>query len=222
MSSNISVTGRRSGLVGLALSGLFLLQLLSGGLAQAADDPPQSYQIKDVPLYAQWHTLSCEYASARMVTAFWGHEISEAQFIKDIPTDPNPHRGFRGNIDGDGGWVDDYGVYAAPIANYLTTQGFETKVFYSDVNALKAEIALGRPVIVWVTIALIYSTPVLKEVDGSIVRLVPGEHAVVITGYDENGVYLNGPAAGIRAFFGWADFERTWGYFDNMALSMWR
>jgi uncharacterized protein YvpB len=216
---------KRIRLVGVFLAALIGIQLIFASSAMAArkdvGPAPNSYQIKGVPLYAQQHNLSCEYAAARMVTTFWGNPISESQFIKAIPTDANPHLGFRGNIDRSGGGLSDYGIYAEPIANYLNTQGFNTKVFYGGATTLRQEIARGRPVIVWVTIALQKTTPKKVWINGSPVKLVPGEHAVVITGYDESGVYLNGPAQGIRTWFSWDDFMRTWSYFDQMALSVW-
>lgn len=207
-------------IVGVALAVVALLQLFLASAAHAAPAQavPDSYFIKGVPLYAQQHNLSCEYSAARMVTAYWGKGISESQFIRNIPVNANPHLGFRGDIDGSGGWINDYGIYAEPIASYLETQGFDTQVFYGGVDRLKQEISSGHPVMVWVTIALNYATPRSVNINGTTVKLVPGEHSVVITGYDKSGVYVNGPAEGIRTWFGWSDFLRTWGYFDQMAL----
>lgn len=211
---NIKIVGVALAIV--ALMQLFLASTVEAAPAQAA--VPDSYFIKGVPLYAQQHNLSCEYSAARMVTAYWGNGISEGQFIRNIPVKANPHLGFRGNIDGSGGWINDYGIYAEPIANYLETQGFNTRVFYGGVDTLKREISNGHPVMVWVTIALNYATPRSVNINGTSVKLVPGEHSVVVTGYDKSGVYVNGPAEGVRAWFSWSDFLRTWGYFDQMAL----
>lgn len=213
---------KRAELAGSGLVVLLLVQLLllnaTASAAPATASVPDSYRIKNVPIYAQQHNLSCEYSAARMVTAYWGKAVSESQFIRNIPVNANPHLGFRGNIDGSGGWINDYGIYAEPIANYLSTQGFNTRVFYGDVNALKQEISQGHPVMVWVTIALLYATPRQVTINGASVALVPGEHSVVITGYDTSGVYVNGPAEGVRTWFSWSDFLRTWSYFDQMAL----
>ena len=212
----------RAGLMGLLLGVLMLLSLAGGSLGTAeAAGIPSSYYIRGVPLYSQIHNLSCEYAAAKMVTAYWGEMVPEWQFIANIPVRDNPHFGYRGNIDGGGGGLWDYGIYSEPIANYLDSLGFYTNAFYGDAASLKAEVAAGHPVIVWVTIALQYTTPVRTVEDGWPVKLVPGEHAVVVTGYDSGGVYVNGPAQGIRARFDWASFLRSWGYFDNMALSIW-
>ncbi|HEX2911419.1 MAG TPA: C39 family peptidase [Chloroflexia bacterium] len=197
---------------------LLALQLTTGLLPASAQGLPDSYRIWGVPLYTQQHNLSCEYASARMLTAYWGSPVSEWQFIQGIPVSANPHFGYRGNIDGSGGGTRDYGIYNEPLANYLQRVGFNARAFYGDVATLKAEIAAGHPVIAWVTIAMQWADPVRVYLDGSPAKLVPGEHTVVVTGYDQGGVYVNGPAQGIRAWFDWSDFLRTWGYFDNMSL----
>lgn len=213
----------RVALLGLLLGLMLMLTQVAGGIATAgAAGLPASYQIKGVPVYAQLHNLSCEYAAAKMVTAYWGDMVPESQFIANIPVRDNPHFGYRGNIDGSGGGLTDYGIYSEPIANYLSRIGFKTNAFYGDVNSLKAEIASGRPVIVWVTIGLQATNSVYINANGSRTKLVAGEHAVVVTGYDAGGVYINGPAEGVRTRFDWASFQRSWSYFDNMALSIWK
>jgi len=212
----------RTALLGLFLGVLLMLTQFTGSLATVeAAGVPASYRISGVPLFAQGHNLSCEYAAAKMVTAYWGWTITESRFIQNIPVRNNPHFGYRGNIDGSGGGLRDYGIYSEPIANYLSNLGFNTRAFYGDVGSLKAEVASGHPVIVWVTIGLQYATPLQTVQDGFPVKLIRGEHAVVVTGYDQSGVYVNGPAQGIRAWFDWASFQRSWGYFDNMSLSIW-
>jgi uncharacterized protein YvpB len=214
---------RRGARLGLFLGTLLLLTLFTGSLETAeAAGVPASYRISGVPVYIQSRNLSCEYAAAKMVTAYWGRIVTESQFIRNIPVRNNPHFGFRGNINGWGGGTRDYGIYSEPIANYLDTLGFYTNAFYGNVAMLKAEIARGRPVIVWVTYGLQYSRPIRTVQDGAPVKLIPGEHTVVVTGYDQTGVYVNGPAEGVRTKFSWVSFQRSWSYFDNMALSIWR
>ena len=178
------------------------------------------HTIPNVPLYGQQRNLSCEYASARMVTAYWGKEIGEGEFIDAIGFNPDPHIGFRGDIDADAGWVDDYGIYAEPIANYLNTKGFRTKLL-ADANDLRHEIDRSHPVIVWTTIGMGYAQQVKRDIKELPVTLVPEEHASVVVGYDEGGIVVNGPASGGVATFGWDEFNRAWGYFGNMALSVW-
>ena len=213
----------RLALLGLFFVSMLLVTQLCPWLVKSAEAAgvPDSYYIKGVPLYTQIHNLSCEYASAKMVTDYYGNMIPESQFVAAIPLRDNPHFGFRGNIDAGGGGLTNDGIYAEPLANYISRLGFKAEAWYGSVEALKYEVSHGQPVIVWVTIAMQYATPVRYIEDGSPVKLVPGEHTVVVTGYDRGGVYVNGPSQGIRAYFDWDDFIRTWDYFDNMALSIW-
>lgn len=156
-----------------------------------------------------------------MLTAFWGKPINESEFIANIPFTDNPHKGFRGDIDGLFGGLSEYGIYAEPIVRFLDQKGFNTRLLAGGVTELKQEITRGHPVVTWVTYALHNSYPIKVEIDKLPVTLVPWEHAVVITGYDEQGVYVNGPADGSRTFFDWDGFTRSWGLFGNMAFTIW-
>ena len=186
----------------------------------ASTDAPASVRL-GVPLYGEQYNLSCEYASAHMITAYWGMELSESRFIANIDPNPNPHKGFRGTLDGPFGGINDYGIYAEPIAAYLQIKGFKTKLLVGGEVALRHELALGRPQLVWLTYALHNSYSQKVEIEGVPVTLVPWEHAGVVTGYDAGGVYINGPAEPSRVYVDWATFRRVWGYFGDMALSMW-
>src|SRR5437868_4270079 len=77
--------------------------------AQAAKD---AALVESFPSVTQWHDLDCEYAAAAAVTLYWGNLVSQRDFIREVPTSPNPHRGFRGDIEGEFGGIDNYGVYA--------------------------------------------------------------------------------------------------------------
>jgi uncharacterized protein YvpB len=177
--------------------------------------------LPNFPIYAQQHNLSCEYASTRMMTAFWGAEISEAQFISQIPFHSNPHVGYRGNINGPFGGTTDYGIYPDPIAQMLEQHSFKTKLLAGGVESLKQELNLGHPVQVWIVAGFGYATPFTSIYEGLDFKLVAGEHSVVVYGYDTNGVYIADPAYGGRNYVSWPNFLRNWNYFDQMALSIW-
>ncbi len=216
---------RRAGLSGI---GFWMAVLLASLCAQpavsaAANVPtlPEKVVIEKFPVFGQQHNLSCEYSATRMMTAWWGREISEAEFIRSIVFHPNPHVGYRGNIDGWFGGTWDYGIYAEPIARMLETRGFKTKLLIGGAEALKQELALGRPVQVWIIAGMGWGSPFTETYEGLPFRLAGGEHSVVIYGYDHNGVYVADPAYGGTAYYGWDTFMRSWSYFDNMALSFW-
>jgi len=50
--------------------------------------------------------------------------------------------------------------------------------------------------------------------------VVPYEHTVVLEGYTADGLWALDPYDGERQFMPWAEFERSWGYLDEMALEI--
>ncbi len=179
-----------------------------------------SVRLEGVPAYRQSLPLSCEAAALSMVTAYWGRPISEWVFIENMPRHPNPHRGFRGKMNGQFGGTDDYGVYAEPLVPLLQRYGFQAEAVYArgDTELLKSELRAGRPVVVWITNMVSVQPQLVGEVDGEQFVLVPQEHVVVVYGYDEKLVYVADPGDGQYRAFPWQDFTRSWGYFDGMML----
>src|SRR6266568_7420594 len=109
---------------------------------------PDQAIINDFPALAQAYNLSCEYAAASAVTLFWGKQVSESVFVSQVPSSPNPHLGFRGDINGAFGGINDYGVYAEALVPVLEKYGYNATVFYGGVSELKANVAAGKPVVV--------------------------------------------------------------------------
>jgi len=177
-------------------------------------------RLAGVPAYRQSLPLSCEAAAVSMVTAYWGKPVSEWVFIENLPSHPNPHRGFRGNMNGTFGGTDDYGVYAEPFVPILERYGFRAQAVYArgDARVLQEELSLGRPVVVWMTNLASVQPRSIGEFEGEQFVLVPQEHAVVVYGYDEERVYVVDPGDGQYRSFGWEEFLRSWGYFDGMML----
>src|SRR5205085_1300884 len=182
-------------------------------------ETPGKALIEGFPSLAQSYSLSCEYAAAAAITLYWGNPVSEDVFLSQVPSSPNPHLGFRGYINGVFGGINDYGVYAEPLVPVLEAQGYNATVSYGGVSQLKASVAAGNPVVVWITVGkYVPRTPVLGSYDGQTFKLVPGEHAVVIYGYDNGGVYIMDVGSGSFVYTEWDSFLTRWGYFDHMAL----
>jgi uncharacterized protein YvpB len=178
--------------------------------------------IDGVPSVAQWYNLSCEYAAAAAVTLYWGNLVSQNDFIREVPNSPNPHKGFRGNIHGIGGGTEDYGVYASALVPVLERRGYGATVFYGDSYRLKANIDAGYPVVVWLTMGRDVDRTIYREThEGRTFKLVPYEHAVVIYGYDGEGVYSMDVSDGGFYYTDWDSFLRRWSYFDQMSLVIW-
>jgi uncharacterized protein YvpB len=196
------------------LSGMFLL---TSGTSQARHD---AVIIEGMPAVQQWYNLSCEYAAAAAVTLYWGNLVSQRDFMAEIPRHPNPHIGFRGNIHGDHGWIDDYGIYAEPLVPVLERRGYDATVFYgNDVERLKANISAGNPAVVWLTTGRYDRRPqFFREYEGETFKLVPFEHAIVAYGYDGDGIYSMDVGSGAFVYTDWSSFLRRWAYFDGMTL----
>jgi uncharacterized protein YvpB len=168
----------------------------------------------------QSHNLSCESSAASMVAQYHGVSLSEADVLNALPLNANPNLGFRGNVDGPTGGIEDYGVYAGPIMAILNTRALQAWRVQGGLDGIRAAIARGNPVIAWVTYDCMVSTPTSTTIDGKEVTLVPYQHVVVVTGYDAGGVWANDPWDGLEHYYANADFERAMGYFGEMAVEV--
>ena len=187
--------------------------------ASTAWSKPPLALILDAPVYQQAHSLSCESSAAAMAANSYGVGVNEETIIAALPKHDNPHLGFRGNIDGLYGGIEDYGVYAEPIRQILAQLGLEVEHLVGGIEEIKAHIQRGRVVIAWVTYNLQVETPQqVTTSDGQIVTLVPYQHAVLVTGYNPNGLWVNDPYTGTQTFAPEADFRRSFAYLGNMAL----
>jgi uncharacterized protein YvpB len=155
-----------------------------------------------------------------MVANYHGLGLSEADVLAVLPLDDNPHLGFRGDVDGPTGGIEDYGVYSGPILEVLRDHGLRAWSIEDGLRGIKAALARGNPVIAWVTYDCYPSTPTTVTIQGEQVTLVPWQHVVVVTGYNHEGVWANDPLDGKEDFYGNDDFERAMGYFDGMAIEV--
>jgi len=164
-----------------------------------------------VPLYGQLRSLSCEAAAARMFAEYYGVSYSESWFLDAFGSDDNPHTGFRGNVDGVFGWIDNYGTYAEPVVRALLGAGVDASVRYGmSYNDLRAALDRGAPVIVWTSPrGDYYDSPAGY-------RLVPEEHTYVVSGYDSAGFTVNDPLYGGRRLK--LTSIPGWELFGNMAV----
>ncbi|HET7087765.1 MAG TPA: LysM peptidoglycan-binding domain-containing protein, partial [Anaerolineae bacterium] len=178
--------------------------------------PPQSAPAASgtrlaVPLYGQLRTLSCEAAAARMLAEYYGVRQVEDWFQKAFGLSDNPHLGFRGNVDGEFGWIDDYGVHAEPVARALQASGVGASARYGlTADDLRAALDRGAPVIVWTS----PRTDTYDMPQGY--RLVPEEHTYVVVGYDASGFAVHDPLYGGRRLK--LASIPGWELFGNMAV----
>jgi uncharacterized protein YvpB len=198
-------------------SRLQALESIGGSQSETAL-PPQARLA--VARQKQSHNLSCESSAAAMVAQYHGLALSEAAVLKALPLNANPNLGFRGNVDGPTGSIEDYGVYAGPILAILNARGLRAWQVEGGLAGTRAAIARGNPVIAWVTYDCMVSTPTTTTIDGQEVTLVPYQHVVVVTGYDAGGVWANDPWDGLEHYYANPDFERAMSYFGGMAVEV--
>jgi LysM repeat protein len=175
--------------------------------------------VSTVGTYVQQRNLSCEYAASFIATAALGAGVEEWVFWDQVPAATNPHYGYRGNIDGRWGNTDDYGVYPEALAPVLNANGYGTEPFYSlgDPAALKRQLDLGRPVVVW--LGLWGDTGETLWDDGRY-TVASGAHVVTAYGYDAWGVYVSDPATGSYRAWSWNDFTPMWNVLDGMSMAV--
>ncbi len=191
----------------------------SSSVDESPPSLPQTAQLS-VARQQQGHNLSCESSAASMVAQYYGVPLSEEQVLALLPSNSNPHLGFRGNVDGPTGGIVDYGVYAQPIADILNAHGLQARLVSGGLEEIKSAITAGNPIIAWVTYNCMASTPTTMLIDGQNVTLVPNQHTVVVTGFNANGVWANDPWDGQEDFYPTSDFVRAMRYFGNMAIEV--
>jgi uncharacterized protein YvpB len=172
-----------SKVLGVVFAGIIFLVKLNS---------PVHAQELAVPNLIQERNLSCEVAATDMVLSFLGKDIQERDLQASLPLNPNPYLGFRGNVDGRLGFKD-YGVYAPPIANLLTSYGVSASpVTGIDEEIIKQKLLEGKPTIIWGTArARGRGKTVIEEMEGQTYKLVLGEHTFVVIGYEDGRWIIN-------------------------------
>jgi uncharacterized protein YvpB/LysM repeat protein len=193
--------------------------------AQLADLAPSQAEaatgtmVLGVEPYHQAYNLSPAYAAGYIATSAFGAGVPESVFVDQVPLSPNPHWGYRGNLNGDWGSTTDYGVYAEPLIPVLNANGFNAEPFYSggDPTQLQAHLDAGNPVIAWLGF---YGDTAFQVDDHGDYQLAAGMHTVVVYGYDELGVHVADPASGTLTYFTWDEFVSMWSILGGMGLAV--
>ena len=181
---------------------------------------PSSGKIKGIAGYRQSMPLSCESRSAVDWAAYFGKSINEYTFFNGLPVHDNPDKGFVGSVYGSWGQIPPapYGVHSKPVAHRLREFGLKAKAVRGmTYKELKAEIAAGQPVIVWIVGHVNLGTPVSYTASGGAVTTVARfEHTVIVIGYTEHKVtVLDGAKVYTRYK---KEFQKSWGVLGNQAV----
>jgi uncharacterized protein YvpB len=181
---------------------------------------PERAEIEEIKGAKQSMPLSCEASSAVDWAAYFGVEIDEKKFFNGIPSHENPDKGFVGDVFGSWGQIPpkDYGVHAAPIAQRLREFGLNAmSVRHMTLEELKAEIAAGRPVILWVVGHVRRGTPVpYTGPDGEETIVAKFEHTVIAVGYTESKIRVLDGSRKYYVYLG--EFMKSWNVLENQAI----
>jgi uncharacterized protein YvpB len=151
-----------------------------------------SLVLLDVPIYDQralGYPTGCEVVALAMMINYTVEADIHTLFTQ-IPYSRNPREGYRGNPKTTGGFT----ILPQALTN-ITKQymGSYHNMTGGTLNDLRQKLNANAPVVVWV------------------VGLGFNVHAVVLTGYDENGFYYNDPWTGKKnTFITYDNFYDIW------------
>jgi uncharacterized protein YvpB len=206
------------------LAGIVVLIVFLGqpAVGRAASLPEEAL-VRGVVGHRQEYTLSCESRSAVDWAAFWGVKIGERKFLTSLPRSQNPDLGFVGDPNGTWGGIPpaSYGIHAKPVAAALTQLGLQAKAQKSmKFETLKAEIAAGRPVIVWVVGQMWPGKAVRVKLNGSkSVTVANFEHTMILVGYTPNTVTVVDAYSGQTQIYTLQVFMKSWSTLGRMAIT---
>lgn len=134
--------------------------------------------------------------------------------IKDVPhTDENgkligcdPWEAFPGDPFSETGWGCYSTVIERAMNEFLTNTGYHAERLSGvPLYRLKSYIDNNTPVMIWATICM--EPPIESDIwtvpeTGREITWVYPMHALVLTGYDENGYYFSDPLAGQDIYYG--------------------
>ena len=191
--------------------------------AEPGDELPDVAFIEGFVAHGQTFPLSCESRSAADLAFYWGVNVSEVEFFNSLPVSDNPEKGFVGSVYGTWGQTppNPYGVHAKPVAKLLRSYGVAAEAQRGmTLNQLKAEIAAGRPAIIWV-VGHVWQGESREYTanDGSTVIVAPYEHTMIAYGYDLSGIYLIDAGNAARKAYSYSNFTKSWGVLGNMAVT---
>ncbi len=191
--------------------------------------------IEDVPLILQNPELNrgCEVTSLAMLLNYYGEDVDKMELADRIVKEPfeennyrgNMHQGFVGDIatfDRDG-----LGVYVEPIIDLAEQYVDEERLINLTGHApenLYAQINKGRPV--WVIINSEFKRLAEGQFETwqtaeGMMKVTYYQHSVVITGYDEQFVYVNDPLKKEKNIkLNRTNFEQAWIQMGKQALTI--
>ena len=203
-----------------SLTGSLRLTPTSTPTPTPAPQLPEEARVYGISGRRQSLPLSCESRSAADWAAYFDFSIDEVEFHNGLPVHDNPDKGFVGDVNGSWGQTPPkpYGVHAPPVAQRLREYGLQAMHLYDmTLYQLKAEIAAGRPVMIWVTGHVGYSPPIeYTDSEGDLSVVAKFEHTVIVFGYTKNKVLILDGAKTYTRYN--KEFMKSWDVLENQAV----
>ena len=198
-------------------------------ISKEAPKLPDSIKL-DVPLINQMDAPKlyngCEITSLAMILNYHGIKVTKNEVAKKVKTVPftysngkkgNPNEGFVGDMANGPG----LGVYNGPVLEVAKKYVGNRAVNLTNhsFDELLKEVGQGLPV--WiittssfapVSVFQTWNTPQGK------IDITFSEHSVVITGYDENYIYINNPYGEKNQKLNRASFIKAWEQMGKQAI----
>lgn len=206
----------------IATNALGSASVTPGTILKIPPAQSEGVQLVGMPTAIEQWPLMSALSAASVITSYWGAPVSAGELLANLPASSNPHLGFRGDPHGMWGMTDDYGVYNEPLADVLTSYGFNAEAFYADGDAwaLTSRLDSGVPIVVWVTYNLEPQERQYVEDDTGAYSLIPEKHALAVYGYDDSGVIAVDVSSGSTVHYDWDTFMSSWNLFDGMGLAI--
>jgi len=202
----------------------YIIDIISGsqGLYGLPSDRNNTYSFRtksdetslNVPFFKQKEHFTCNLAAARMLLAYEGIDVSEAD-LKNLAGSG----GKRGYGDPNIGYIDDYGTYWDPVYKAVSKYKPAKIISSGNITDIINEISNGNPVMIWGQNG--WSDPhdiswTTKE--GIRIKAVNGMHSSVVRGFRGKSskpthILLNDPWRGQYSITT-SEFLRRWSFFD--------
>ncbi|WP_282155137.1 C39 family peptidase [Cytobacillus gottheilii] len=192
----------------------------------------------NVPLIKQNPELKygCEVTSLAMMLQYAGVKTNKMELYKNVSKDPDQLVKNRNNIthwgDPGKGFVGDmtgrtagYAVFDGPIENLVNQYlpGHAVNLTKQPFQKVLDHVGKGYPAVVWTTGD--YKLPDRWESwkhHKQTIKTPLDLHAVVLTGFDQQHVYLNDPLSGKKGVkVNKKQFEASWKALQSRAISYW-
>ncbi len=141
----------------------------------------------------------CEMTAVTMMLRYAGVNINKFQVAAETPRSSNGDYGFVGNpYSPSGWWVFPTGIAPVVQRNLGTSQVMTG----SSLQAIKDKLNIGHLVVVW-----------MANMNGFV------NHAITLTGYNNNGFFYNNPWTGQKEAMSYGEFYGHWNDDAQRALS---